>query len=105
MKRLFDIICSSLGLLFFLPLIAIVAILVKINSSGTVFFIQRRMGWNFRPFNLYKFRTMAMDSRKQRLSVIDSGDPRITKVGSFLRKTRLAELPPYYDVLKGNSAW
>ena len=102
MKRLFDIICSSLGLLFLLPLIAIVAILVKIDSFGTVFFIQSRMGKNFRPFNLYKFRTMAMDSQKQGLSVTTGGDPGITKIGNFLRKTKLDDLPLLFNVLKGD---
>lgn len=102
MKHLFDIICSSLGLLFLLPLIAIVAILVKIDSSGTVFFIQRRMGRNFRPFNLYKFRTMAMDSQKQGLSFTTGVDPGITKIGNFLRKTKLDDLPLLFNVLKGD---
>ncbi len=101
MKRLFDIICSSFGLLLLLPLIAIVAILVKIESHGTTFFIQRRMGRNFRPFNLYKFRTMDMNAQKQGLPLIVSSNSKFTKIGKFLRKTRLDGLPQLFNVLKG----
>ncbi len=102
MKRLFDIICSFFGILIFLPLIVIVAILVKIDSSGTVFFIQGRIGRNLRPFNLYKFRTMVMKAHTQGLSFTASGDPRVTKIGKFLRKTKLDELPQLFNVLKGD---
>ncbi len=102
MKRLFDIICSLLGILIFLPLIVIIAIFVKIDSSGTVLFIQSRVGRNLRPFNLYKFRTMVMNAHKQGLSFTASGDPRITKIGKVLRKTKLDELPQLFNVLKGD---
>lgn len=99
MKRLYDIICSSIGLLLLLPIIAIVAILVKIDSSGTVFFIQRRMGRNSRTFDLYKFRTMAMEAQKQGTT---SDGPGVTKIGKFLRKSKLDELPHLFNVLKGD---
>jgi len=103
MKRLFDIIFSSLEILFLLPLIAIVAILVKIDSSGTVFFMQRRMGMNSRHFNLYKFRTMAMDPLAQGMSIDAIGKgPESTRIGGLLRKTKLAELPQLFNILKGD---
>ncbi|MCP4265142.1 MAG: polysaccharide biosynthesis protein [Candidatus Brocadiaceae bacterium] len=105
MKRLFDIICSFIGLLTLHPLIAIVAILVKFDSPGTIFCVQRRMGRYFKPFNLYKFGTIAKDAQKQRFNISTDRDSRITKIGKFLEKTKLNNLPLLYNVLKGDMSF
>lgn len=105
MKRLFDIFFSFIGLLILLPLFVIVAILIKIDSSGSVFFIQERIGKNFKPFNLYKFRTMIVDASQKGFSITAGGDSRITKIGRFLRKTKIDELPQLINVLKGEMSF
>ena len=102
MKRLFDIFFSTIGLLLFLPLFAVVAILIKLESIGPVFFVQKRIGKGLKPFALYKFRTMVNDSHEKGLSITDGGDLRITRVGRFLRKTKIDELPQLINVLKGD---
>lgn len=85
-----------------LPFFAIIAVLIKIESRGSVFFAQKRIGRNLKPFNLYKFRTMVYDAPKKGLSITAGDDPRITRVGRFLRKTKLDELPQLWNVLKGD---
>jgi len=110
LKRILDIVCSLLLLIIFLPLFFIIAILVKIDSKGPVFFLQKRCGKNGRVFNMYKFRTMVKDaeSLKKRLKNEMEGpmfkmrnDPRITGVGRILRRCSLDELPQLFNVLKG----
>jgi len=102
-KRLFDIIFSSLVLILGSPLLVLIAILVKISSKGPIFFIQERTGYNQKTFLCYKFRTMKVTSKE----VSDSqqateDDPRKTKIGDFLRNTNLDELPQFFNVLKGD---
>jgi lipopolysaccharide/colanic/teichoic acid biosynthesis glycosyltransferase len=102
MKRLFDIMVSFIGLICLLPLLLLVAILIKLDSSGPVFFRQTRMGMRFRPFQILKFRTMAQDSLTKGRSLTVGDDPRITRVGRFLRKSKIDELPQLFNVLKGD---
>lgn len=102
MKRIFDIVFSIIGLVLFFPLFIGVAILIKLNSRGPVFFTQIRIGQNFKPFRLYKFRTMRVDASEKGLPISAEGDPRITKFGRFLRKTKIDELPQLLNVLKGD---
>ena len=110
LKRLLDILCSFLLLVISIPLFFIIAILIKIDSKGPVFFLQKRCGKDGREFNMYKFRTMVKDAEtlKKRLKNEMEGpmfklknDPRITWLGRILRKLSLDELPQLLNVLKG----
>ena len=100
MKRLFDLIASFTGLLFLAPIIIVVAGLLKING-GPVLFLQERIGLKGRPFKIFKFRSMVVDESKRGVQITAENDPRITSLGSFLRKTKLDELPQLFNVLKG----
>jgi lipopolysaccharide/colanic/teichoic acid biosynthesis glycosyltransferase len=102
MKRLFDLLSSLFGLLLLSPLFAVVAVLIKIDSRGTVLFKQERMGRKFRPFFIYKFRTMVRDAQRSGLQITAGGDARVTSVGSILRKTKIDELPQLINVVKGD---
>jgi lipopolysaccharide/colanic/teichoic acid biosynthesis glycosyltransferase len=101
MKRAFDMFFSSCGLVFLVPLFAVVALLVIVDSPGPVFFRQERVGRFFNSFYIWKFRTMVSDSNKPVRLVTSGGDPRITRVGYWLRKTKIDELPQLWNVLKG----
>jgi len=101
MKRVLDIVVAGVGLIALSPLLLLVSIVIKIGSTGPVFFRQERMGKGFRPFHIYKFRTM-IDNAAQMGSAITCGkDPRITTLGKFLRKTKIDELPQLINVLRG----
>jgi lipopolysaccharide/colanic/teichoic acid biosynthesis glycosyltransferase len=102
MKRTFDIMLSAAGLLTLLPLFAVIAVLVKAGSRGPVFFRQKRMGRNFKPFYLYKFRTMVDGADKKGPLVTTGGDSRVTGAGRILRKTKLDELPQLINVFMGD---
>ncbi len=102
MKRAFDIAVSFVGLVLLLPLMAVVAVLIKLDSSGPILFKQERIGKGFRPFLIYKFRTMAADSLARGPSITFGCDPRITRVGWLLRKSKIDELPQLFNVLKGD---
>lgn len=102
LKRLFDITFSTLGLVICLPLFAVVAVLIKAGSKGPVFFTQKRVGRNFIPFRLYKFRTMVIDAPKKGPLITTGGDLRVTPLGRLLRKTKVDELPQLINVLKGD---
>lgn len=100
-KRLFDIFCSVFGLVVLLPLFLLIALWIKLDSKGPVFFRQTRVGRFGQPFLIHKFRTMRVDSENAgRLTV--GRDSRITSSGHFLRKTKVDELPQLIDVLLGN---
>jgi lipopolysaccharide/colanic/teichoic acid biosynthesis glycosyltransferase len=101
-KRLFDIVATVVGGILLLPIILPIAIWIKINSKGPLFYIQKRVGLNFKEFNLYKFRSMIVDADKKGPSVTSGGDPRITKVGKIIRRTKIDELPQLLNVLKGD---
>jgi exopolysaccharide biosynthesis polyprenyl glycosylphosphotransferase len=98
-KRLIDIVVSVLALIIGLPLYVILGILVKTGSKGPIFYKQERIGLAGRPFMIYKFRTMYTDAEKMGPKLSSEDDPRITKTGKFLRKTRLDELPQFFNVL------
>ena len=98
-KRVFDIVLSLCGLLLLSPLFIIVAVLIKVTSKGDIFYIQKRVGQGFKEFDLYKFRSM---KNEKGLQITSKDDPRITKVGRFIRKTKIDELPQLLNVLKGD---
>lgn len=100
-KRLVDIILSSLALLISAPLFLIVALLIKLDSPGPVFFRGVRIGRFGKPFRIFKFRTMIADGDKIGPTSTPADDPRITRVGIFLKKYNLDELPQLSNVLKG----
>ena len=100
-KRSFDIAVSLLALLVCLPLFLVIALWIKLDSKGPVFFLQQRVGKNFRPFSIYKFRSMVEDAPLKGGQITTGRDERITRVGCFLRKTKLDELPQLLNVLKG----
>lgn len=105
MKRLFDILFSFIGLLLVQPLFVVVAILIKVDSTGPIFFRQGRVGKNFRRFMIYKFRTMVVDAEKKGLRITSGGDHRITSAGRILRKFKIDELPQLFNVLKGDMSF
>lgn len=84
------------------PLLAVAALAVKLDSRGPVIFAQQRVGRNFQPFRIYKFRTMVVDADKRGAQITAGADPRITRVGRWLRKTKLDELPQLINVVKGD---
>jgi lipopolysaccharide/colanic/teichoic acid biosynthesis glycosyltransferase len=98
-KRLFDIVCSALGLLLLSPLLLALALWIRLDSPGPVFFRQERIGRGGAPFRIHKFRSMRNDAGGLQLTV--GVDPRITRVGAWMRDRRLDELPQLIDVLQG----
>jgi|AntRauTorckE6833_2_1112554.scaffolds.fasta_scaffold01166_4 exopolysaccharide biosynthesis polyprenyl glycosylphosphotransferase len=102
-KRLFDIIFSLLAIIILSPLFLFTALMVKLSSRGPVIFSQKRIGKNGKPFMMHKFRSMVKDAEKVGKPQLSSDDdPRITKFGRYMRKTRLDELPQFFTVLKGD---
>ncbi len=101
-KRIFDIIVSFTGLIILLPLFLIIAVAIVMESKGGVFFKQVRVGKDGKPFKLIKFRSMYVNSDKKGLLTVSGRDSRVTKVGYFIRKFKLDELPQLINVLKGD---
>ncbi len=101
MKRLLDVAVAALGLLLLAPLFVIVAVAIKLDSPGPVFFRQERVGRAGRPFHIFKFRTMRTEPVPGDLQLTIGGDPRITRVGRWLRRSKLDEVPQLIDVLRG----
>ena len=102
MKRLFDIFFSALGIIICIPFFIIAAILVKLDSSGPILFTQERIGKDFKPFKIYKFRTMKKVGEQDGPKITIKGDNRITRIGRLLRKYKIDELPQLFNVLKGD---
>ncbi|NPA40339.1 MAG: sugar transferase [Thermodesulfobacteria bacterium] len=100
-KRIFDFVVTSIGLLCLLPFFCIIGGLIKLQDKGPIFFKQKRVGKNFKPFYIYKFRTMIVNAEKLGPLVTKGEDPRITPIGKFLRKFKIDELPQLINVLKG----
>jgi lipopolysaccharide/colanic/teichoic acid biosynthesis glycosyltransferase len=100
-KRLFDLIVAVLGLIVLLPLLLGISVLVKASSHGPVFFSQRRVGLNGKPFLILKFRSMVTDGGTVGSLVTGDRDPRVTKFGSVLRRYKLDELPQLLNVIRG----
>jgi lipopolysaccharide/colanic/teichoic acid biosynthesis glycosyltransferase len=98
-KRAFDLLLSALGLLLLTPVLLLIALWVKLDSPGPVFFRQERVGRFGRPFFIHKFRTMRVDNAGLQITV--GVDPRITRAGRVLRAAKLDELPQLWDVLRG----
>lgn len=102
MKRLFDIIASGFGLIVLCPIFLILAIWIKIDSKGPVFYRQVRVGKDNKDFRIFKFRSMRVGSDKGSLVTIGGRDPRITRSGYFIRKLKLDELPQLINVFVGD---
>jgi exopolysaccharide biosynthesis polyprenyl glycosylphosphotransferase len=100
-KRLMDIVFSFIALLALIPFFIFSAIAVRLSSPGPIFFLQDRVGLNGKNFKIIKFRTMYIDSEKSGPQLSSEGDPRITPIGRFMRKTRLDEFPQFVNVLLG----
>ena len=101
-KRAFDIVASALGLILLSPLFALIALQVKLSSRGPVFYSQERIGLYGLPFHIYKFRTMIEHAEEGTPQLTQDDDPRITKIGHWLRKYRLDELPQLWNILCGD---
>ncbi|MCB9169338.1 MAG: sugar transferase [Flavobacteriales bacterium] len=101
-KRLFDIVVSILAMIALSPILFAVALLVKLSSPGPVFFRQERIGRFGRPFQIIKFRSMVCNAEAEGPQLSSATDPRITRIGRFLRRTRMDELPQFWNVLKGD---
>jgi Undecaprenyl-phosphate galactose phosphotransferase WbaP len=116
-KRLFDIVFSLLVLILFSPVYLILALLIALSSEGPIFYVQERIGQNYKPFNCIKFRTMVSNADEILVQIMETSpqlrqefessfklkqDPRITKIGRFLRITSLDEFPQFWNVLKGD---
>jgi lipopolysaccharide/colanic/teichoic acid biosynthesis glycosyltransferase len=101
LKRAFDFVIALGGLIAFAPIFAIVAAFIKCDSRGPVFYAGDRIGQHGRPFKILKFRSMAVGADCQGPPITHRDDPRITRVGAFLRRTKLDELPQLWNVLKG----
>ncbi|NVO19614.1 MAG: sugar transferase [Bacteroidetes bacterium] len=112
-KYISDFLISSAIIVLWMPLMAAIAIIIKVTSKGPIVFKQKRVGLHGREFYIYKFRTMLKDAEKMQMTIMDQNemsgpvfkiknDPRITKVGKFLRRTSLDELPQFFNVIKGD---
>ena len=102
MKRLFDLVFSLMALLMLWPVLVVIAIMIRMSSSGAALFTQTRAGKHGRPFTIYKFRTMRVDTEPYGASPQSGEDPRLTRVGQWLRETSLDELPQLFNVVKGD---
>ncbi len=111
-KRIFDIVASIVGLIVLAPLFLVVAALIKREDGGPIFFVQERTGLNNKPFKMYKFRTMCENAAEMHKFLLEQNeldgpdlkmkeDPRITRIGKFLRHTSIDELPQLLNILKG----
>jgi len=103
-KRAVDFIAAGLGLIVLSPLLGIIALAIRLGSSGPAIFRQERAGKDGRRFILYKFRTMRTDTDPYGFSPKDEADPRVTRIGRLLRKTSLDELPQLANIIKGEMA-
>ncbi len=104
-KRLFDILFSFVWIIILFPVLIIVAIIIKLDSKGPVFYFQRRVAKGNKDFYIYKFRTMRVDADKLGLLTASNRDPRVTKAGYWLRKFKLDELPQLFNILRGQMSF
>ena len=103
MKRLFDIVVAGAGLIVFAPVSALIALAIKLEDGGPVFYTQDRVGRHCRVFKAYKFRSMVVDAERLTGAVqASAGDPRITRVGRILRATAFDELPQLWNIVRGD---
>lgn len=102
-KRVFDTVLSVVGLLVFVLMLPLLALIIRLDSPGPVFYSQQRVGLNGRLFRIYKLRSMVANAEAETGAVFSRrGDPRVTRMGGFMRKTRLDELPQLWNVLRGD---
>lgn len=101
-KRMFDILMAACGLILLTPLLAIIALMIRLDSAGTIFFRQVRIGRAGKPFRIVKFRSMSQSAPDRGPSFTAAGDPRITRIGALLRTAKLDELPQLFNVLVGD---
>jgi len=104
-KRLIDIILSFFGLLISIPLVLVCALFIKLSSKGPIFFNQKRVGYQGEQFSIVKLRTMHVEAEKDGAQWAQKNDPRVTPIGSILRKSRLDELPQFWNVLRGDMSF
>ena len=104
-KRIFDCLFSSIGLIIISPIFILLSLLIALDSQGGIFYKQVRIGKNMRPFKLFKFRTMYANSDKKGLLTVGDNDNRITRVGYYLRKYKLDELPQLINVFIGDMSF
>ena len=103
LKRAFDVVIAFIALVVLAPLLLLIALLIKVDSTGPVFFSQKRWGFGGRQINVYKFRSMRADlGDKSGVAQTIENDPRITRLGNILRRTNIDELPQLINVLKGD---
>ncbi|MEH6991042.1 sugar transferase [Cytobacillus firmus] len=102
LKRMFDIIFSLIGIILTAPIIIIFSVLIKIETPGPVFFLQERVGLNGKYFKVIKLRSMGVDAEKNGAQWAEKNDPRVTRIGGFIRKTRIDEVPQFINVLIGD---
>ena len=101
-KRAFDLVGAGLGVVLLAPLLALLALLVKAEDGGPVLFKQERVGYRGRRFRIWKFRTMVPDAERRGLPLTVGRDPRVTRIGAWLRRLKLDELPQLFNVLRGD---
>ena len=101
MKRCFDLVAASAGIVLLAPLLAVIAVLVQCSSRGPVFYRGVRIGLYGRPFRIFKFRTMVADAEQLGSTATAHNDPRVTRIGRWLRIWKLDELPQLFNVIKG----
>jgi lipopolysaccharide/colanic/teichoic acid biosynthesis glycosyltransferase len=104
-KRLFDLLSGALGLGLLWPLLVAIAVLIKLDDGGPVFFRQVRVGYRGRPFRIWKFRTMVPDTTSQGILLTVGDDHRVTRAGRWLRRWKLDELPQLFNVLTGEMSF
>src|SRR5262245_55198227 len=100
-KRMFDLLFSALGLVLLWPLIGIVALLIKLQDGGPIFYRQMRIGFRGTPFQIWKFRTMVVEADRTGNFLTIGQDQRITPLGAILRKSKIDEIPQLFNVLVG----
>ncbi|MGL6130056.1 MAG: sugar transferase, partial [Fusobacteriaceae bacterium] len=106
MKRLFDIAASLVGIIVFFPIMLIFGIAVKLTSAGPVLFSQKRLTKGMKEFSIYKFRSMTSNEAREKNTVqIKGSSSEITPIGKFMRKTKIDELPQFFNILKGDMSF
>ena len=101
-KRILDLLISIIAIVLLIPVFIVLAILIKFGSKGGIIFKQERIGLENKPFEIFKFRSMFLESEKNGPQLSSQNDPRITPIGRFMRKTRLDETPQFFNVIKGD---
>ncbi|MBU2524042.1 exopolysaccharide biosynthesis polyprenyl glycosylphosphotransferase, partial [Patescibacteria group bacterium] len=105
LKRVMDIILSIIGLILFAPFWLLITIIIRFIYKSSAIFTHNRVGKNGKIFKIYKFRTMHKDVKEEERSPANSNDPRVTKLGRFLRKTSIDEIPQLINIIKGEMSW